>query len=203
MSGTTILMPFYLENVLDYAPRAVGFLMAIVPITVGITAPLSGTLSDRVGTRPITVIGLLALLSGFFAVSTLSLQTTAFGYMLRFLPIGIGLGIFQSPNNSAVMGAVPRTRLGVASGLLSITRTLGQTTGIAVLGALWASRVAYHAGRALPEGATSASAAAQVAALGDSFSVIMVLLSLALVLAVWGLVQERRSRRLAEPTRSA
>ncbi len=202
MSGTIILMPFYLENVLGYEPRSVGFLLAIVPIAVGITAPMSGALSDRVGTRPITVIGLLMLLFGFFAVSTLSLQTTAPGYVVRFLPIGIGMGIFQSPNNSAIMGAVPRTRLGVASGLLSMTRTLGQITGIAVLGALWASRVAHHAGGALPAGATSAPAAAQVAALSDSFYVIMVLLGLALMLAVWGLVQERRSRRLAESTRS-
>jgi EmrB/QacA subfamily drug resistance transporter len=202
MNGTIILMPFYLENVLGYDPRSVGFLLAIVPIAVGITAPLSGALSDRVGTRPITVIGLLMILTGFLAVSTLSLQTTALGYMLRFLPIGIGLGIFQSPNNSAVMGAVPRARLGVASGLLSITRTLGQTTGIALLSALWASRVAYRAGSPLPNGATAAPPAAQVAALGDTFRVIVILLSLAVVLAAWGLLLEYRSRRLARATGS-
>jgi EmrB/QacA subfamily drug resistance transporter len=199
-SGTIILMPFYLENVLGYDPRSVGFLLAIVPVTVGITAPLSGTLSDRVGTRPITVVGLMILLTGFLAVSTLSLETTALGYMLRFLPVGIGIGVFQSPNNSAVMGAVPRTRLGVASGLLSITRTLGQITGIAVLGALWASRVAYRVGGALPDGATAAPPAAQVAALGDTFRAIVVLLALAVLLAAWGLVLERRSQRLARAT---
>jgi EmrB/QacA subfamily drug resistance transporter len=199
-SGTIILMPFYLENVLGYDPRSVGFLLAIVPVTVGITAPLSGTLSDRVGTRPITVVGLMILLTGFLAVSTLSLETTALGYMLRFLPVGIGIGVFQSPNNSAVMGAVPRTRLGVASGLLSITRTLGQIAGIAVLGALWASRVAYRVGSALPDGATAAPPAAQVAALGDTFRAIVVLLALAVLLAAWGLVLERRSQRLARAT---
>jgi MFS family permease len=176
----------------------VGFLLAIVPIAVGITAPISGALSDRLGTRPITVLGLFMLLIGFFAVSTLSVETTALGYILRFLPIGIGIGIFQSPNNSAVMGAVPRTRLGVASGLLSITRTLGQITGIAALGAVWASRVMIHVGHDLPDGATAAPAAAQVGGLTDTFTVIVIMIALALVLAVWGLVQERRSRRLAE-----
>jgi EmrB/QacA subfamily drug resistance transporter len=200
-SGTIILMPFYLENVLGYDPRSVGFLLAIVPIAVGITAPISGALSDRLGTRPITVLGLFMLLIGFFAVSTLSVETTALGYILRFLPIGIGIGIFQSPNNSAVMGAVPRTRLGVASGLLSITRTLGQITGIAALGALWASRVMLRAGHDIPDGATAAPAAAQVAGLTDTFTVIVGLIALALMLAVWGLVQERRSRRLAESTK--
>jgi EmrB/QacA subfamily drug resistance transporter len=201
MSGTIILMPFYLENVLGYAPQSVGFLLAIVPIAVGSTAPNSGGLSDRLGTRPITVAGLLILLIGFFAVSTLTTGTTALGYVLRFLPIGIGIGVFQSPNNSAVMGAVPRARLGIASGLLSITRTLGQTTGIAALGALWASRVAHRAGSALPAGATAAPAAAQVAGLNDTFSLVVILIALALSLAAWGLIQERRSRRLAQPAR--
>jgi EmrB/QacA subfamily drug resistance transporter len=197
-SGTIILMPFYLENVLGYDPRSVGFLLAIVPVAVGITAPISGALSDRLGTRPMTVLGLFMLLIGFFAVSTLSVETTALGYISRFLPIGMGIGIFQSPNNSAVMGVVPRTRLGVASGLLSITRTLGQITGIAALGALWASRVMLRAGHDIPDGATAAPPAAQVAGLTDTFTVIVILIALALMLAVWGLVQERRSRRLAE-----
>jgi EmrB/QacA subfamily drug resistance transporter len=200
IAGTIILMPFYLENVLGYDPRSVGLLLAVVPVAVGVTAPISGSLSDRLGTRPITVIGLLALLVGFYAVGTLSTQTTALGYMGRFLPIGIGMGIFQSPNNSAVMGAVPRTRLGVASGLLSITRTLGQTTGIAALGALWASRVAYHLGDALQGGATTAPAATQVAALQDTFFAVVILIGLALMLGIGGLVQERRSRGMAEST---
>jgi EmrB/QacA subfamily drug resistance transporter len=198
MAGTIILMPFYLENVLGYDPRSVGLLLAIVPIAVGITAPISGALSDRLGTRPLTVLGLLVLLGGFLAVSTLSTETSALGYVLRFLPIGIGIGIFSSPNNSAVMGAVPPTRLGIASGLLSVTRTLGQSAGIAALGALWASRVVYRAGDALPGGATNAPAAAQVAGLNDTFTVTVILVTLALMLAVWALVQERRSQRLAE-----
>ncbi|HSR31786.1 MAG TPA: DHA2 family efflux MFS transporter permease subunit [Anaerolineae bacterium] len=199
LSGTIILMPFYLEDVLGYEPSAVGFLLAVVPIAVGITAPLSGALSDRLGTRPITVAGLLILLLGFVAVSTLSLETTALGYVLRFLPIGVGIGVFQSPNNSAIMGAVPRSRLGIASGLLAITRTLGQSAGIAAMGALWASRVVARAGQNLPGGATDAPAPVQVAALNDTFLVIVGFMTLALMLAAWGLVQERRGRRLSEP----
>jgi EmrB/QacA subfamily drug resistance transporter len=198
MAGTIILMPFYLENVLGYDTQSVGFLLAVVPIAVGITAPLSGALSDRLGTRPITVLGLAILLLGFAAVSTLSLETTALGYVLRFLPIGIGIGVFQSPNNSAVMGAVPRERLGIASGLLAITRTLGQSVGIAALGALWASRVFGRAGQVLPGGATTAPAAAQVAGLNDTFRLVLFLATGALLLAIWALVRERRARTSAE-----
>jgi EmrB/QacA subfamily drug resistance transporter len=197
MGGTMILIPFFLENVLGYGTRQVGLLMATVPLALGIVAPASGALSDRVGTRPITVVGLASMLAGFYAMSTLDPSTGTLGYVLRFLPVGIGMGIFQSPNNSAVMGAVPRARLGIASGLLSITRTLGQTTGISVLGALWASRVVFHAGLAPGGGgATDASPAAQVSGLHDTFYVVIVILALALILAIWGVVQERRLRQV-------
>ncbi len=206
IAGTLILMPFFLENVLGYEPRVVGLMLAAVPIGLGLAAPISGVFSDRFGTRPITVIGLAILLVGYLAVSTLDEDTTTLGYLLRFLPIGIGMGVFQSPNNSAIMGSAPRERLGVASGLLAITRTLGQTTGIATLGALWAARVAYHTGGTSQGDATTAPVAAQVAGQQDTFLVVLVLIALALALGVWGLVQERRGRRLttaaAHPPRS-
>jgi hypothetical protein len=81
--------------------------------------------------------------------------------------------------------------------LLSVTRTLGQTTGIAVMSAIWAGRVAFYlAARGAAE-ATRAPAAVQVAALNDTFRVAIVLLTLALALASWGLWFERRRARSA------
>lgn len=192
IAGSIILMPFYLEIVLGYSTRQVGLLLAIVPIFMAVIAPASGTISDRFGTRPMTVIGLLALLVGYYAMSTLDADTTALGYVLRLLPVGIGMGIFQSPNNSAIMGSVPRGRLGIASGLLSISRVLGQTTGVAVLGAVWASRVIVHTGAILPGGATTAPITAQVRGLQDALWTIIIMIALGLVLSVWGLVQARR-----------
>jgi len=192
IAGTILLMPFYLENVLGYTPREVGLLLAVVPIALGITAPLSGSLSDRFGTRPITVIGLAVLVIGYYALSTLKVDTSAVGYLLRFMPIGIGMGIFQSPNNSAIMGTASRQRLGVVSGILAMTRTVGQTTGIALLGALWAGRVFYYAGQALSEGATEASPVAQAAALSDTFLIIVVAMAANLLLAIGAMIQERR-----------
>jgi len=198
IAGTVILMPFYLENVLGYDTRQVGLLMAAVPLALAVIAPLSGSLSDRFGTRPITAIGLLILLFGYYAMSTLSEQSSAAGYIMRMLPVGIGMGVFQSPNNSAVMGTVSRERLGIASGLLSINRTLGQTTGIALMGTLWASRVLVYAGTPPAGGATAASTAAQIAGLQDTFLAVMVLIALGLVLSIWGLLEERRLRPPAD-----
>ncbi|HEX6383340.1 MAG TPA: MFS transporter [Anaerolineae bacterium] len=197
IAGTFILLPFYLEDVLGYNTRQVGLMLAILPIFLGITAPVSGALSDRFGTRPITVAGLVVLLVGYYAASTFNSQTNTLGFILRLIPIGIGMGVFQSPNNSAIMGAAPRERLGIASGLLSITRTLGQTTGIAVLGAIWAGRVMAYAGATLAGGATTAAGPAQVAGLQDTFLVVSVLIALALVLSAWGLMKEQRLQHVA------
>lgn len=197
VAGSIILIPFYLEIVLGYDAFQVGLLLAIVPIFLGIMAPISGTLSDRFGTRPIAAIGLLLLVIGYYTMSTLDLHTTALGYVLRTLLTGIGMGVFQSPNNSAVMGAVPRERLGIASGLLSLSRTLGQVVGIAILGAVWAGRVIFYNGAIPPGGATTAPVTAQVAALHDTFIGVTVLVVLGLFLSIWGLVQERRMRRAA------
>jgi MFS family permease len=195
LSGTTLLMPFYAENVLGYDPQKTGLLMATIPVALGVIAPVSGSLSDRFGSRPITVAGLAVLTVGFLAVSSLDAETTALGYVLRFLPVGLGMGIFQSPNNSAIMGAAPRERLGIASGMLGVTRTLGQTAGIATLGALWAGQVFEYVGEVLPGGATAAPIPAQVLALRDTFVIVSVLIFAALLLSIWGLREERKLKK--------
>ena len=184
-------MPFYLHNVLGYDPQQVGLLMAAVPIAMGIVAPISGSISDRFGTRPITIIGLAILLIGYLCLTTLSLSTSVLIYLLLFLPIGIGMGVFQSPNNSAIMGTAPSHRLGVVSGMLAITRTLGQTTGIAILGAIWASRVLFYEGGDIQTGATEAGAISQVSGLQDTLWVAVVLIAISLGVAVWAFVRQR------------
>jgi EmrB/QacA subfamily drug resistance transporter len=192
VAGSFTLMPFYLENVLKLDTRQVGLMMVMVPVGLGLTSPISGWLSDRFGTRRITVIGLLVLLAGYYALSALTADSDVLGVVLRFAPIGVGMGIFQSPNNSAIMGAAPRERLGVVSGLLSVMRTIGQTTGIAVLGAVWAGRVFVHAGGNVPGGATAAPAAFQVAALRETYLGIVLLIALAVLLGLWALIQEKQ-----------
>jgi EmrB/QacA subfamily drug resistance transporter len=195
IAGPGLLMPFYLQNVLGYPTRSIGLLLGVVPIGLGIMAPLAGSLSDRFGSRPITLLGLLTLFAGYCAISTLGTSTSTLGYILRFIPIGLGMGIFQSPNNSAIMGSVPRSQLGVTSSLLSITRTLGQTVGLALVGALWAARVYTYS----PEStnATTAPVGAQVSALRETMLAMIVLIVFAVMLSIWGLWRERRGARMA------
>lgn len=191
--GSGVLIPFYLETVLGYSVQQVGLLLAVVPIALGIVSPISGVLSDRVGSRPISVLGLAVTLLGYLALSTLSTETTAVGFMLRYVLVGVGVGLFQSPNNSAMMGTAPRERLGVASGLLAMTRNLGQTVGIAVLGALWAALVFGAAGGPMAGGATAAPLAAQAAGLAGVSRIVAGLVGVALLVALWAWWGERRA----------
>jgi EmrB/QacA subfamily drug resistance transporter len=196
IAGTIFLMPFYLENVLGYAPARVGLLMSVTPVLLVLTAPVAGLMADRYGERPITVIGLVFILVGYVLVGTLDENSSPLGYILRFLPLGLGMGTFQTPNNSAIMGSAPRHRSGVAGGLLALTRALGQTAGIAVLGSIWAGRVAARATGAgeaasVASGATAAPARLQVAGLHDMLLIIPVGILFALLLCSWDLLRRR------------
>jgi EmrB/QacA subfamily drug resistance transporter len=193
IAGVLFLMPFYLENMLGYPPSIAGRLLSVLPIMLGITAPLSGWISDQVGPRSITIVGLGILAVGYSLMSQLGGQTSGVMFVLVLLPVGLGMGVFQSPNNSIIMGSVPPGRLGVASGLLAITRTLGQTTGIAILNTIWVSRVFAHAPGVARDAATRAPVWAQVAALHDVALVAIVLVSLALALSIGGWLWQRQA----------
>jgi hypothetical protein len=132
----------------------------------------------------VILTGLAILLASYLLILTLDTDTTALAYLVTMAPVGLGMGIFQSPNNSAFMGAVPPRRLGVASGLLTITRITGQLSGISILGAVWASRVAAHAGvRGEP---SAAPPRAQVAGLHETMILSAVLIGISLAIVAWG-----------------
>ncbi|MCB0068723.1 MAG: MFS transporter [Caldilineaceae bacterium] len=181
IAGIALLLPFYLELVLGLPLSQVGLLMAVVPVIMILLQPASGTLSDRLGTRPVSMVGLLFIFVGYVAMTTLRVDGTPLGYVLRMLPVTIGMATFNSPNNSAIMGAVPRARLGVASGILSMVRTLGQVTGIAALGAFFTTRVAHYSGAAVDLSVADPNAI--ISALHDQFMVVAGLILLGIVVA--------------------
>jgi heme/copper-type cytochrome/quinol oxidase subunit 2 len=92
------------------------------------------------------------------------------------------------------MGEAPPDKLGVVSGMLALTRTLGQSVGISVMGAFWAAMVFRYSDAVPGASATEASAAAQVAALQNTFMITAVITLFALLLAFWAMVKERRTK---------
>lgn len=179
------VMPFFLELVKGYPAQQAGWMLMAFPVIMGLVAPAAGALSDRFGSRGISFLGLVILVAGCLAVSTLREETGVWGFILRVLPMGLGFGLFQSPNNSAIMGSAPRERLGVASGLLSLSRTLGQTSGVPLMGALFTAQV--HAAGNLPANldVTEVAPAFLVAGFGGTYRISAVLVFAAALLALF------------------
>ncbi len=147
--AVSFLLPFYLENLKGYPTVVAGLLLTPVPLTVSVVAPFSGWLSDRFGSRVLSSVGLAIAALGLWLLSQLNADSSMFDIIWRLVVTGIGQGLFQSPNNSAVMGAVPRERRGIGSGFLSTVRVVGQSLSVAVAGAVFAGLGAAQAGQVL------------------------------------------------------
>ena len=136
------LMPFYLIQGCGLSPSQAGLLLSVQPVAMAIVAPISGSLSDRIGVRLPTSLGMGILAIGIFILSRFGAQTLS-AHMVAGLAItGLGTGIFVSPNNSALMGSAPRHRQGIAAGILATSRNMGMVLGIGLAGAIFSTILA-------------------------------------------------------------
>ncbi|HET9684381.1 MAG TPA: MFS transporter, partial [Gemmatimonadaceae bacterium] len=97
----------------------------------------SGTLSDRMGSRGLATAGMVLLAAGLLALGLLVASGTLWHLAAALALVGLGIGIFVSPNNSALMGAAPRNRQGIASGVLATARNVGMVLGVGFAGAIF------------------------------------------------------------------
>lgn len=125
-----IIAPFYLQSILNLSPFNAGFIMMLFPIMMVIAAPLSGALSDKIGSELLTFIGLAVVFVAQISLSRLHEGSPLAMVSVTFALLGLGNGIFQSPNNSLVMAQVPRSQLGVAGSVNSLIRNIGMVVGI-------------------------------------------------------------------------
>jgi EmrB/QacA subfamily drug resistance transporter len=168
MFMVAFMMPFYLEELRGFPPARSGAFLTPLPLTLAVVAPLAGTLADRVGTRGLAFAGLAACSLSLFLIGTLDARSSGAGIVGRMALAGLGQGLFQTPNNSALMGAAPRAQQGLASGLLATGRVVGQSLSVALAGAIWVGTGGARAGRALLS-ATPAAAAPLQHAFASSF----------------------------------
>ncbi|WP_410771732.1 MFS transporter [Fontibacillus sp. BL9] len=140
---TNVLMPFYMHDVLGFSPAKTGYTMMVYPLVMAVVAPLSGWLSDRIGSYSLTTAGLLVNALAFGLLNTLSTQESAWMVGLHLGLFGLGGGLFQSPNNSSIMGSVPRDKLGTAGGLNALVRNIGMVLGTSLSISLYSSRLSY------------------------------------------------------------
>ena len=145
MFGTIFFLTLYMQNVLGYSAIQSGLRTLPMTALIIVSAPLSGRLVGRLGGRPIVFTGLLLVGLGLLIDSRRLTAHSAYTVLLpSFILIGIGIGFAMSPLSSIAMGAVERTKAGVASGVLGMIRQLGGVFGIALLGAIFANRSHAH-----------------------------------------------------------
>jgi EmrB/QacA subfamily drug resistance transporter len=152
MFAVSFMLPFYLEELRGFSAEVAGLLLTPVPLVLAVIAPLSGALADRIGTRWLAASGLAISCLGLIFISQLNEQSSIFDIVWRLIFTGIGQAIFQSPNSSALLGSVPRTQQGSASGFLATGRTMGQSLSVALAGAIFAGLGGAQAGRLLAQG---------------------------------------------------
>jgi EmrB/QacA subfamily drug resistance transporter len=147
--AVSFMMPFYLEQLRHFPTEIAGLLLTPLPLMIAILAPISGSLADRIGTRWLASAGLAIACVGLVCISFMNEHTSIWGIIWPLLITGIGQSLFQSPNNSALMGSASRNMQGSASGFLATGRVFGQSVSIALAGAIFAALGGSVAGQIL------------------------------------------------------
>jgi EmrB/QacA subfamily drug resistance transporter len=136
MFSQFFFLTLYMQNIMHWSPLQTGLRFLPSTILIIIAGPVAGRLADRIGPRPLITVGLLMVSGALFIQSGITVHT-GYGLLLPgFVMMGIGMGLVMSPMSMAAMNAVDRTKAGVASGTLSMSRMVGGTFGVAVMGAL-------------------------------------------------------------------
>ncbi|WP_437952521.1 MFS transporter [Sorangium sp. So ce296] len=170
------LLPFYLQGRLAMSAADAGLVMTVQPAVMAVLTATSGWLSDRIGTRAPAVAGMAALALGLASVAMLGPRPERAGLLAALALVGVGSGLFTSPNNSRIMGAAPRDQQGTAAGLLAEARNVGMLCGVAASGAMFAALGGGQPIEAAGGGALGAAfqgtmlAASALAALGAGVS---------------------------------
>lgn len=147
ISCSSIIQPFYLQDVIKLTPASTGLIMMAFPLILAVVAPISGHLSDKIGSEFLTFLGLLLTSAGLFLLSTLN-EYSNMALMVVFIAImSIGNGMFQSPNTSLIMSTVPLDKLGIAGSVNALVRNLGMVFGITMATTLLYDRMSYKLGR--------------------------------------------------------
>lgn len=146
--GLFFLMPFVFVRVYRDSILAAGLRLSIVPVMLGIVAPAGGALYDRLGARLLTASGMLVCAGALGLLFTVVDGTPGSlpSVMLALALFGAGQGLFISPNNSAIVAAVPASLTGEAGGLLNVMRACGISVGVAAASSLLAWRLAVLTG---------------------------------------------------------
>ncbi|MEC9347662.1 MAG: MFS transporter [Pseudomonadota bacterium] len=179
MMATLVVGPFHLSAGLGLDMALVGLAVSVGPVVAALAGVPAGRLTDRFGSRRMSITGLVGVTAGCAAIALLPSSLGLPGYVLPLVAVTAGYALFQTANNTAVMAGVAAERRGLVSGLLNLSRNLGLVTGASAMGAVFA--VAVGGG-----GIEQAAAAEIVDGTHLTFAVAAALAGLALLVALGG-----------------
>ncbi|MGB7631521.1 MAG: MFS transporter, partial [Candidatus Deferrimicrobium sp.] len=136
VANILFLVPFYLIQGRGLSASKAGIILTAQFLAMSLTAPVSGMISDRVGSRVPATAGMALMAGGLFLLSAMNGETSLYLVAISLTVTGVGVAIFVTPNNSAMLGAAPTGRKGIASGILATSRLLGMATGVSIAGAI-------------------------------------------------------------------
>jgi EmrB/QacA subfamily drug resistance transporter len=136
MFAQFFFLTLYMQNILHYSPLETGLRFLPATAFIVLVAPIAGRLADRIGSRPLMTFGLIVVASAIFIQSHITVHTSYALLLPGFMLMGLGMGLVMSPMSTAAMNAVDRAKAGAASGVLSMSRMVGSTFGVAVMGAI-------------------------------------------------------------------
>lgn len=143
------LMPFYFEQLRGFSTIQTGLMLTPLPLTMAVCAPIFGSIADKRGSQWLSPIGLAIACLGLVLLSQINPHSSMLDIIWRLVFIGVGQGIFQSPNTRTIMGAAPQSSQGEASGLLATGRVIGQSMSVALVGTAFAAFGGSAAGNIL------------------------------------------------------
>ena len=182
--GMFFLMSFALVRGYHHSPLAAGLRLAIIPVALGILAPFSGALHERLGVRTVLLSGMAVCVAALIllSVSLTGTSNSVHSVMIALAGFGAGLGMFIAPNNSATLSAAPGDRSGEAGGLLNLMRIFGMSVGVACASAVLSWRLAAATG--IGDRTLTASEDALLAAVKDGLLLLAAFATIAGVTSV-------------------
>ena len=132
LAGTSVfsMMPFYLQDVLDLSPRVAGLYIAPAALGFALAGPLAGRLADKLGPRRVEFAGLGMLGVSLIFLGSLTVNTSPEVVAVAMALQGLGMGVFYTPNTASVLSVVERSKFGVATAFLNMTRNTANVAGI-------------------------------------------------------------------------
>jgi len=193
MANATLgfLLPFYLIQGLGFSASKAGLLLVAAPAISLMVSPLSGRLSDKLGTFSLCASGLILVAVGIFLLGSLGANASVGAIVFYLAILGAGVWLFVSPNTSAILGSVPSDRLGTAAAMVGTLRQIGMSVGLAIAGSVFAARQLFHTTQLTSQGLLE-DAVQKLSTVSGFHDASFVALAIALVGLVASLLRGRR-----------